>query len=108
MSKKFCEQCGAEMGVSAKFCASCGAKVDDVINNDKTATVKVDKAKKDSKNMGFDFSNLNFANILKFGVVGLIIALVFGIQFFKYFFNINLCFKTACPFKQNSLWAKIG
>ena len=44
MSKKFCEQCGAEMGVSAKFCASCGAKVDDVINNDKTATVKVDKA----------------------------------------------------------------
>ena len=81
MSKKFCDQCGVEMDVSAKFCASCGAKVDDVVSNDKTATVKVDKAKNDSKNMGFDFSNLNFANILKFGVVGLIIALIIGIIF---------------------------
>lgn len=88
----YCDQCGNEIKENALFCDQCGHEVGTkkTIKED----AKIDKnlnSKETKSNNGnnFEFSNINFATVVKFSIVGIIIAFILGILFINLIWSID-------------------
>ena len=77
MAKKYCDQCGKELDISAKFCSSCGSEVISV--EPETVGAKVDKMIDKTKSATNGSSNLKF--ILAGIVIALLLVFVFVFVF---------------------------
>ena len=76
MAKKYCDQCGKELDMSAQFCSACGAEVSMI--EQETIGNKVDKIIDKTKSTTDSSSNL------KFILVGIIAVLVILILVFAF------------------------
>ena len=76
MDKKFCDQCGQELSVSAQFCSACGASVPSV--EKETVGNKVDKIIDKTKTSAGGSSNIKFIII---GVIAVLAVLILVFAF---------------------------
>ena len=72
MAKKYCDQCGKELDISAKFCPYCGSEVLSV--EPKTVGNKVDKIIDKTKSATSNSSNIKFVLI---GIIAILIIFIF-------------------------------
>lgn len=80
MAKKYCDQCGRELDISAQFCSGCGAKVSAV--ETETVGAKVDRIIDKTKSKTNGQSNIKIliiAVIALFAVLVLVVAFSGGI-----------------------------
>ena len=76
MDKKYCDQCGQELDVSAQFCSSCGAKTSSL--EKETVGAKVDKIiDKTKSNSGGIFN----VKLLLAGIIVLLVILILVFAF---------------------------
>lgn len=76
MAKKYCDQCGKELDISAQFCSACGAEVLSVEHE--TVGNKVDKIIDKTKSATDNSPNLKFILI---GVITVLIVLILVFAF---------------------------
>ena len=88
----YCSRCGNEIKENALFCDQCGHKV--VTEKTVSEDAKIEKNVKSTEyksnnenNLGFN--NINFATVVKFSIVGIIIAFILGILFINLIWNID-------------------
>lgn len=71
MAKKYCDQCGKELDISAQFCSACGAEVLSV--EPETVGAKVDKIIDKTKSTTKGSSNIK---LLLIGIIALLAVLI--------------------------------
>ena len=76
MAKKYCDQCGKELDISAQFCSACGAEVSLV--EQETIGNKVDKVIDKTKSTAGSSPNLKFILV---GVIAVLIVLILVFAF---------------------------
>ena len=76
MAKKYCDQCGKQLDISAQFCSECGAKVSMV--EKETVGAKVDKIIDKTKSTTGSSSNIK---LLLAGVIALLVILILVFAF---------------------------
>ena len=76
MDKKYCDQCGQELNISAQFCSACGAEASSI--EKETVGAKVDKIIDKTKSSAGGGSNLKLVII---GLIALVVVLVFVFAF---------------------------
>ena len=76
MTKKYCDQCGQELNISAQFCSACGASVPSV--EKETVGNKVDKIIDKTKSGAGDSSNVKFILI---GIIAVLAVLILVFAF---------------------------
>ena len=76
MDKKYCDQCGQELNISAQFCSACGASVPSV--EKETVGNKVDKIIDKTKSGAGGSSNVKFILI---GIIAVLAVLILVFAF---------------------------
>ena len=88
----YCDQCGNEIKENALFCDQCGHEVGTkkTVKEDSKIDKKINsKETKSNNENNFEFSNINFATVVKFSIVGIIIAFILGILFINIIWSID-------------------
>lgn len=73
MEKRFCSECGKEMGENEKFCRACGAPAESTDKNEETVGQKVDKSIEDVKNK---IATKNTGSKLNIKIIAPIVAII--------------------------------
>lgn len=76
MAKKYCDQCGQELDISAQFCSACGASAPSV--EKETVGNKVDKIIDKTKSSAGGSSNIKLIII---GIIAVLLVLIFVFAF---------------------------